>query len=71
MMRKSHATLSLVICVLALSGCAQNGHVLRQVTLPPLPADKMQPPTFGQTVRQILLQPETTQTDGSHGSRQN
>lgn len=62
MMLKSHVMRSLAICVLALSGCAQNGHVLRQVTLPPLPADKMTPPAYGQIVRQELLQQQTAQT---------
>lgn len=72
---KPSAWICAIACAVALSACGRSGPVLRpdppQVELAPLPADKMQAPTFGKQARQTLLQPQTTPTAGSSGSKQN
>lgn len=65
----------LLPCVLVLSACNHGGVRIApeppKVTLPPLPADKMATPTFGQQVRAELLASPTTPIDGSAGSKPN
>lgn len=67
-----------VLCALALSACGTSSPVLRpdppKVELPPLPADKMAKPNFGERARKRFLTTSpkpTKQTAGSAGSKPN
>ena len=63
--------LASLLLTFALSGCASapSGDV-KCPALPPVPASLMQPPTYGQKARAILLETPTPQTQKSGSSKQ-
>lgn len=62
-------TALLLICVLAIYGCASNGVAVKPPPVcpvpPPVPASLMQAPTYEQQVRQQLFELPPTQTPAS------
>jgi len=71
-MLKPLVLLSLLICALATSGCSSVGPVVKPSdcpTLPPLPANLMQPPETEKKVRDELFVPQPNATPKSGGSK--
>ncbi len=70
-MHKRLLTGLLLICALALSGCASTGRAAPSAACPaltPPPASLMQPPTAEQKVRAQLFEPQPSAMPRSEGS---
>lgn len=70
-MRNRMRLMLLLICALAICGCASNGGVKPLVcpSLPPVPQNLMQPPTTEQRVRAELFEQPPKQTQKSAPSK--
>ena len=69
-MHKSKLIALLLICALAISGCATDGRPkVSPPKLQPVPASLMQPPQTEKRVRAELFEPQGTPTTKSVGSK--